>query len=214
MTRFNRIHRVVIPAIGLFVTVLFSSEQAGAQTPSGVTLTALIPSSVGSGAASLVLIVRGAGFTRGSRVRLDGHQSQTTFASASELRTQLSASDLATAKSLKVTVFTPGHGSTSPLTLRIIGAAYPAPDPFDHKAPTLVLPADISIVPPTNTAPVVTYTVTATDNSGSAVVTCVPSSGTTFPFGTTQVKCVARDPSGNTAEGTFNVSVAIPPPSP
>jgi HYR domain len=214
MTTYNCLRRRVMTATTcLLVAVLFSSAQADAQPPSGVTITTLIPSSVGSGTESLILVVRGTGFTRGSQIRLDGHQSETTFTSATELRTQLSTSDLASAKSLKVSVFTPGHGSTSPLSLRIIGAAILAPDPHDHKAPTLVMPSDISIVPPTNTAPVVTYTVSATDNSGSAIVTCVPPSGSTFAFGTTPVKCVARDPSGNTTDGTFNVTVVIPPPS-
>lgn len=41
-------------------------------------------------------------------------------------------------------------------------------------------------------------------------VHCSPSSGATFPVGTTTVQCVATDARGNTASCRFNVTVAMP----
>lgn len=48
---------------------------------------------------------------------------------------------------------------------------------------------------------------TATDDSGTATVTTNPLSGTAFPVGTTTVSVTATDPAGNTATGSFTVTV-------
>lgn len=54
----------------------------------------------------------------------------------------------------------------------------------------------------------VTYTATATDAvDGPRPVTCSPASGSTFPPGVTTVNCSASDLSGNTATGSFSVTV-------
>jgi hypothetical protein len=60
----------------------------------------------------------------------------------------------------------------------------------------------------TSCGAVVTWTApTASDNCGGSIpVTCVPASGSTFPAGTTTVKCTAKD-SANTAACTFKVIV-------
>ncbi len=58
---------------------------------------------------------------------------------------------------------------------------------------------------------VVTYTIKATDNGGTATVVCVPASGSTFNVGTTKVTCTATDQCGNKAVQTFNVVVVAPP---
>jgi hypothetical protein len=78
----------------------------------------------------------------------------------------------------------------------------------DTTKPVLTLPADIT---KTSSAPLaVSYTVTATDTvDPSPTVSCAPASGSTFPLGTTPVNCTATDASGNTATGSFNVTVAI-----
>lgn len=54
-----------------------------------------------------------------------------------------------------------------------------------------------------------TYTApTATDNvDPTPTVGCAPASGSTFPLGTTTVTCTATDVSGNTATGSFTVTV-------
>lgn len=79
----------------------------------------------------------------------------------------------------------------------------------DTEAPTISCPADITVdesSPSANSA-IVTYNVTATDNSGSADVSCDPPSGSSFAIGTHQVVCTATDAKGNTATCSFNVTV-------
>src|SRR4051794_3561591 len=73
----------------------------------------------------------------------------------------------------------------------------------DTTAPVLTLPGDIE-----TDHHVVTYTATATDLvDGGTSVDCHPPSGSTFPTGTTTVNCSATDMHGNTAHGSFHVTV-------
>jgi hypothetical protein len=60
---------------------------------------------------------------------------------------------------------------------------------------------------------VVNYTGSATDETSPAnpSVRCVPASGSTFPIGTTTVKCFAVDDQGNAAFGNFDVTVTAAP---
>ncbi len=54
----------------------------------------------------------------------------------------------------------------------------------------------------------VSYTASASDLvSGTVAVSCDKASGTTFPLGNTTVSCSATDKAGNTASGSFTVSV-------
>lgn len=76
-------------------------------------------------------------------------------------------------------------GGTTTATFLVIVA--------DSTPPELTMPADI-----TQDDPVVTFDPTAVDNiDGPVPVTCSPASGSTFPTGTTNVRCVARDSSLN-----------------
>lgn len=77
----------------------------------------------------------------------------------------------------------------------------------DTTAPALILPPNVVADATGPTGAVVTYAVTATDLSGTATLTCSPTSGSTFPIGTTMVACQAHDASGNAATGTFSVTV-------
>ncbi|HYO51571.1 FG-GAP-like repeat-containing protein [Archangium sp.] len=54
---------------------------------------------------------------------------------------------------------------------------------------------------------VATFSAEASDNCGPVSATCAPSSGSTFPAGTTPVVCSATDGSGNTASCGFSVTV-------
>jgi hypothetical protein len=55
---------------------------------------------------------------------------------------------------------------------------------------------------------------TATDAvSGSVGVSCSPASGSTFPVGTTTVRCTATDDAGNSASDTFRVTVTFDSPT-
>ncbi|MCX6022251.1 MAG: HYR domain-containing protein, partial [Chloroflexi bacterium] len=77
----------------------------------------------------------------------------------------------------------------------------------DTTPPTLTLPANIA----SNVA-AVSFTATAADLvSGSVPVTCTPASGSAFPQETTTVACSAADARGNTASGSFIVTVTAPP---
>jgi hypothetical protein len=58
----------------------------------------------------------------------------------------------------------------------------------------------------------ITYSLpTATDGrNGAVVITCNPASGSTLPLKTTTVNCEATDAAGNTAHGSFVISVTFP----
>jgi hypothetical protein len=73
-------------------------------------------------------------------------------------------------------------------------------------------PANMNIqVPPGTVSQMVTFTApTATDNCSGASVACVPSSGGTYPIGTTTVTCTATDAVSNTATCSFTVTIAAP----
>jgi hypothetical protein len=74
-------------------------------------------------------------------------------------------------------------------------------------APTLHLPAGSTTEATGPTTPV-TYTVSVTDNEDpNATISCTPSSGSGFPVGTTTVNCTGTDASGNTANGSFPVTI-------
>jgi hypothetical protein len=81
----------------------------------------------------------------------------------------------------------------------------------DTTAPTLHLPAGITIDATTPNGVVVSYSATATDLVDvSDPVTCVPPSGSTFAIGATTVHCSATDAHNNTATGSFTVLVQGP----
>jgi hypothetical protein len=78
----------------------------------------------------------------------------------------------------------------------------------DTTAPTLNLPADITEEATSADGAAVSYSASASDIvDGNVAVNCSPSSGSTFALGTTPVNCSATDAHGNTANGSFNVTV-------
>jgi len=80
----------------------------------------------------------------------------------------------------------------------------------DTTPPTLTLPADISV---DATGPTVVNYAEPTANDlvdGSVTPTCSNHSGDTFPVGTTTVSCTAEDSHGNSASGSFTVTVNAP----
>ncbi|TMF76593.1 MAG: HYR domain-containing protein, partial [Chloroflexi bacterium] len=79
---------------------------------------------------------------------------------------------------------------------------------LDKEPPVLTMPADITVNAPSGSSTaVVTFAPTATDNVGIASTVCAPASGSAFAHGPTTVSCTATDTSGNTATGTFKVTV-------
>jgi hypothetical protein len=81
---------------------------------------------------------------------------------------------------------------------------------IDTAAPTFSnVPSNRTVEANGPSGSVATYTTpTATDAvEGPKPVTCVPSSGSTFPLGTTTVNCSASDSQGNTGHATFSITV-------
>jgi hypothetical protein len=77
----------------------------------------------------------------------------------------------------------------------------------DNQNPVITCPANITVnAPAGQCSTAVNYNVTATDNC-SATVSVSPASGSVFGGGTTTVNAVATDPSGNTANCSFTVTV-------
>jgi hypothetical protein len=77
----------------------------------------------------------------------------------------------------------------------------------DTTAPVLLLPANINDVS-TDAGKAVSFAPTAIDAvTPSPAVNCAPASGSTFPVGTTTVACSTSDAAGNTATGSFTVTL-------
>lgn len=79
----------------------------------------------------------------------------------------------------------------------------------DNENPAISCPANITTFEssPGSGSAIVTYDLTATDNSGSASVSCNPPSGSSFTVGTTPVTCTATDGVNTSPECSFNVTV-------
>ncbi len=79
----------------------------------------------------------------------------------------------------------------------------------DDADPVIACPADVTVVATSTAGAVAIFAdATATDNCSATVAqTAGPASGATFPIGVTTVTFVATDPSNNTDDCTFNVTV-------
>jgi hypothetical protein len=79
---------------------------------------------------------------------------------------------------------------------------------IDRTAPSLRLPAPMSVDATGSQGATVRYEVTASDGlDASPSVACVPPSGAAFRVGPTRISCVARDAAGNESTGSFIVTV-------
>ncbi|NND88553.1 MAG: HYR domain-containing protein, partial [Flavobacteriaceae bacterium] len=111
-----------------------------------------------------------------------------------------------------------GFNNITTLTFTRTGGSGPSAD-YDNLSYSVNPAGDTT--PPTITCPsniiqnndagncgaIVTFMATATDNSGTATVTYSQNPGTSFPVGTTTVTATATDPSGNTSNCMFTVTV-------
>jgi hypothetical protein len=89
--------------------------------------------------------------------------------------------------------------------------------PGDATPPVLTLPADITVTAWQPAGAYVSwYDASAWDagDNASVPVDCAPQSGSLFPLGATTVACSAADSSGNTATGSFTVTVLKPDTTP
>jgi Bacterial Ig domain/HYR domain len=113
----------------------------------------------------------------------------------------------------------PASGSTFPIATTTVSCS--ASDTHSNTAtgsftvtvqdivkPVLTLPANMTVAATSASGAVVTFTASASDAiDGSRPVSCTPASGSTFPVATTTVNCSASDTHGNTASGSFTVTV-------
>jgi len=81
----------------------------------------------------------------------------------------------------------------------------------DTTPPAISVPSNMVLQATSPLGIAVTYSVSASDLVDGAVPTsCTPASGSTFPLGSTLVLCKATDAHGNSATGTFQVTVNAP----
>jgi outer membrane protein assembly factor BamB len=79
----------------------------------------------------------------------------------------------------------------------------------DITAPTIAVPATLTIRTASASGSAASYTVTASDPDDTATVSCSPASGSVVPVGTTIVNCTATDTAGNTANASFDIVVDL-----
>jgi hypothetical protein len=79
---------------------------------------------------------------------------------------------------------------------------------IDKSAPTLNLPATVTVEATSASGATATYSASASDMADPSVpVNCSPASGTPFPMDNTTVNCSGTDDAGNTTTGSFTVTV-------
>lgn len=105
---------------------------------------------------------------------------------------------------------TDAAGNSAQSTFTVVVTPLP-----DTTPPALTLPEPITVAATTTAGAWVFYTATATDNVDGAVTpVCAPASGTLFAAGTATVNCTATDTAGNSASGSFSVTVTPYVPQP
>jgi hypothetical protein len=115
--------------------------------PAAPTLSSLSPTGATAGSAALTLTVNGKRFVASSVVRWNGSDRMTTFVSASQIRATITAGDLATARAVPVTVFTPAPGGgTSSVKSFTVTAPPAAPVPSTPSA-LPAMPGNLSVTP-------------------------------------------------------------------
>ena len=113
----------------------------------------------------------------------------------------------------------PAAGSTFPLGMTTVqciatdAAGNSASASFkvsvvDTTPPVLTVPGDLTANATSPAGATVVFTATATDIvDGTLPASCIPSSGSTFPIGTTTVTCTAADSNENTNSASFTIHV-------
>ncbi len=79
----------------------------------------------------------------------------------------------------------------------------------DTTPPVLTVPTGVIGEATSAAGAIVAYSASALDDvDGTVPVTCSPASDSTFPIGTTTVTCSSHDNAGNTATGSFTVTIS------
>jgi hypothetical protein len=118
---------------GTYALTAFNPQPGGGSSaPASITVTAAVPvittlpsNGATAGGAGYTLMVHGTGFVRGSRIRWNGADRTTRWVSGTRLEMDVAAADVATPRSVSVTVHTPGAGTSNaaPITVRTPGSA-------------------------------------------------------------------------------------------
>jgi Big-like domain-containing protein/HYR domain-containing protein/fibronectin type III domain protein len=120
---------------------------------------------------------------------------------------------------------TPGSGSTFAIGTTTVtcvavdahgqtGSAQLTVSVRDTTPPAITTSGNVTISATSSSGAIATFSASATDIvDGTDAAVCVPSSGSTFPVGTTTVTCSAIDAHGNTASATLTVTVTDVPPT-
>ena len=159
--------------------------------------------------------------TTGPAVSVPGDMTlEATSGAGRDVTFSASASDAVDGGGLSASC-TPSSGSTFPLGQTTVtcsatdnhsntGSATFKVNIVDNTPPVLSLPGNQSASTSSSGGTAVSFSASANDNiAGSVPVSCSPSSGSTFPIGTTTVNCSANDGHGNTASGSFTVTVTL-----
>ncbi len=190
---------VASPGAGTSGALTFTITAASNPSP---TLSSLVPTSATAGSAVLTLTATGTNFVAGSVVQWNGSPRTTTFVSSTQLKATISATDLATAGTASVAVFspTPGGGTSGALTFTITAASNPSP--------TLS-----SLAPASATAGSAALTLTATGTNfvAGSVVQWNGGARTTTFVSSTQLKATIST-TDLAAAGTPAVAVFSPTP--
>jgi hypothetical protein len=160
------------------------------------------------GSAATVTINVPSGVTVDTNTATPANENTLVFTSCSTFQPAQFTSSTVGSYDITVSVTDTGVGTynTSPAKWTLIVTA-PTP-PADTTPPTLHLPSDITAEATGPTGAVVSFSATADDaDPANPAVDCQPPSGSTFPLGATTVQCSATDAAGNTANGSFTVTV-------
>lgn len=199
-TEGSRAVTVVSPGPGGGTSAPATFTVTGAPNPVPVAAT-LTPSSAQAGIPGFTLIVDGASFVNGAKVRWNGNDRVTELVSATRLSATLLTSDLATPGTAYVTVSNPGPGG---------GVSVPLPFTVQAANPA---PAATSLQPATMAAGSAAFTLTVNGSSfvnGAIVRWNGSDRETTF---VTSSKLTAAIPASDVAApGTANVVVWNPAP--
>ncbi len=129
------------------VTVFTPAPGGGTSAPQAFTvnnpapvISSLSPNSAPAGTTSLTLVINGTGFTSQTQVRWNGSQRAVSSYSSTQLSVSLSASDLATAGTVTVSVINPTPGGGSDASVFTIVAATNTPEPTATTAPPTPIP--------------------------------------------------------------------------
>lgn len=220
--------------MGLVVVLALPMLAFGQKTSKIPTISTLSPNTKTAGAGSFALTVTGSNFTSGSTVRWKGVGLTTVYVSSTQLQAPVAGTQITTAGTASVTVYTSGRAGGTSNTLSFTIAA-PAQTTTITTTPPPPSPSPLSIT--TSSVPAATantaYNTNLAGSGGTPTYVWSLPSGNTLPpglilattgtltgtptaGGTYSFTVQARDSasSAQTAQKVFSMSVASPTPPP